>query len=62
MRHASCVTRNTQYEPKINVSKIAAKFGGGGHKMAAGTHLPGPIEKAKKLIFNAVAEQFKQST
>ncbi len=47
---------------KIDVCKIAAKFGGGGHKMAAGAHLPGPIENAKKLIFNAVAEQFKQST
>jgi phosphoesterase RecJ-like protein len=43
----------------IDVCKIAAKFGGGGHKMAAGAHLPGPIENAKKLIFNAVAEQFK---
>jgi phosphoesterase RecJ-like protein len=45
----------------IDVSKIAAKFGGGGHKLAAGAHLPGPIENAKKLVFNAVAEQFKQS-
>ncbi len=41
----------------VDVCKIAAKFGGGGHKMAAGTHLPGPIENAKKLIFDAVAEQ-----
>jgi bifunctional oligoribonuclease and PAP phosphatase NrnA len=46
----------------IDVCKIAAKFGGGGHKLAAGAHLPGPIENAKKLVFNAVAEQFKQST
>jgi phosphoesterase RecJ-like protein len=44
----------------IDVCKVAAKFGGGGHKMAAGAHLPGPIENAKKLVFNAVAEQFKQ--
>jgi phosphoesterase RecJ-like protein len=63
MRHAKRNTqydiRNTQYESKIDVCKIAAKFGGGGHKMAAGTYLPGPIENAKKLIFNAVAEHFK---
>jgi phosphoesterase RecJ-like protein len=45
----------------VDVCKIAAKFGGGGHKMAAGAHLPGPIEDAKKLILNAVAERFKQS-
>jgi hypothetical protein len=30
--------------------------------MAAGAHLPGPLENAKKLIFDAVAEQFEQST
>jgi len=34
----------------IDVSKIAAKFGGGGHTMAAGTFLPGPLENAKQLI------------
>ena len=34
----------------IDVSQIASKFGGGGHKMAAGTYLPGPIENAKRLI------------
>jgi len=45
----------------IDVCKIAAKFEGGGHKMAAGAHLPGPLENAKKLIYDAVAEQFKQS-
>lgn len=43
----------------VDVCKIAVKFGGGGHKMAAGAHLPGPVQKAKKLIFDAVAEQFK---
>jgi phosphoesterase RecJ-like protein len=46
----------------VDVCKVAAKFDGGGHKMAAGAHLLGPIENAKKLVFNAVAEQFKQST
>jgi phosphoesterase RecJ-like protein len=46
----------------IDVCKIAAKLGGGGHIMAAGVHLTGPLENAKKLIFDAVAEQFKQST
>jgi len=33
-----------------DVSQIAAKFGGGGHTMAAGTYLPGPLENARKLI------------
>jgi len=43
----------------VDVSKIAAKFGGGGHKMAAGTFLPGPLENAKQLIMAEMNEQFK---
>jgi len=38
----------------VNVSEIATKFGGGGHKMAAGTFLAGPIENAKQLILDEV--------
>jgi phosphoesterase RecJ-like protein len=34
----------------IDVRQIAAKFGGGGHKVAAGTNLKGPLETAKKMI------------
>ncbi len=47
-------SRNT-----VDVCKIAAKFGGGGHKMAAGVHLPGPVENAKRLITAEVEKQFK---
>jgi phosphoesterase RecJ-like protein len=43
----------------IDVSQIAAKFGGGGHKMAAGTFLSGPLEEAKKIILDEMTEQFK---
>jgi len=39
-----------------DVSRIAAQFGGGGHTMAAGTFLPGPLENAKKLILAAMTE------
>ena len=39
----------------VGVSRIAAKFGGGGHKKAAGTYLPGPMETAKRLIFQEIA-------
>jgi phosphoesterase RecJ-like protein len=45
----------------VDVCKIAQKFGGGGHKMAAGAHLPGPLENAKQLIFDAVAEQLSKA-
>ena len=43
----------------VDVSRIAAKFGGGGHKMAAGTFLPAPLENAKQLILNEFAAQMK---
>jgi len=41
----------------VDVCKIAEKFGGGGHKMAAGAHLQGPLENAMQLIREDVAEQ-----
>lgn len=41
----------------VDVSEIAAKFGGGGHKKAAGTFLPGPLDHAKRLIFTEVAQR-----
>ena len=40
----------------LDVSKIASKFGGGGHTMAAGTFLPGPLENAKQLILEEVSK------
>ncbi len=41
----------------VDVCRIAEKFGGGGHKMAAGTHLLGPLEDAKRLILCEVQKQ-----
>ena len=38
----------------LDVSQICAKFGGGGHRLAAGASLEGPLEEAKKLISNSV--------
>jgi bifunctional oligoribonuclease and PAP phosphatase NrnA len=40
---------------RVDVSEVAAKFGGGGHKNAAGTFLPGPISHARQLIYDAIA-------
>jgi len=44
----------------IDVRKIAANFGGGGHTAAAGVHLSGPLENAKQLVFDALEEQFAE--
>lgn len=40
----------------INVSEICARFGGGGHRAAAGCVIPGGVEAAKKQIIQAVAQ------
>jgi phosphoesterase RecJ-like protein len=42
----------------LDVSQIAAKFGGGGHKQAAGSFLPGPLENARQLILNEITKAF----
>jgi phosphoesterase RecJ-like protein len=44
----------------VDVSKIAQKFGGGGHTNAAGAYLPGPLDAAKNLILSEITTQFKQ--
>jgi phosphoesterase RecJ-like protein len=44
----------------VDVRQIAQKFGGGGHKMAAGTYLPAPLDNAKKLILDLVSLQFSR--
>lgn len=44
----------------IEVDHIAAKFGGGGHKMAAGTYLPGPLENARKLILDEITRELSR--
>lgn len=44
----------------VDVGKIAQKFGGGGHKMAAGLFLSPPLEKAKQLILAEITKQLKR--
>ena len=41
----------------MEVNVIAAGFGGGGHKKAAGTYLPGPLENAKQLILDEITRE-----
>ncbi len=36
----------------VDVQKIAKDLGGGGHRVAAGVNLKGPLEKARKLILD----------
>lgn len=41
----------------VDVRKIAQKHGGGGHIMASGVNLPGPLDNAMKLVLDGVNEQ-----
>jgi phosphoesterase RecJ-like protein len=45
----------------IDVSRIAERFGGGGHKMAAGMFLQGPIEQAAERIRSEFAPSFSKA-
>lgn len=42
-----------------NVQAIAATFGGGGHKNAAGGTIKAPIEEARAMLTQAIAEQLR---
>ncbi len=44
----------------VDVSLIARRFGGGGHKMASGTFLEGPLEQAKDAIINQFRPFFEE--
>ncbi len=43
----------------VDVRKIAQKYGGGGHTMASGVNLPGPLEKAKQIVLDEAKLQLK---
>ena len=43
----------------VDVGKIAQKFGGGGHKMAAGLFLSNPLEEAKQIILAEITKQLQ---
>jgi len=45
----------------VDVSRIAEKFGGGGHARAAGCTLEGPLEKAKDVFLSALSEHIRKS-
>ena len=45
---------NLRSKEKVNVQKIAAKLGGGGHRRAAGVVLSGSLEEVKKKVLEEV--------
>jgi bifunctional oligoribonuclease and PAP phosphatase NrnA len=41
----------------VNVANVCGLFGGGGHRLAAGATLPGPIESAAETYLNALENE-----
>lgn len=44
----------------VNVAKMAQRFGGGGHKKAAGFSVDGPVKKALERILKELEEMFPE--
>jgi phosphoesterase RecJ-like protein len=47
--------------PRINVSDIAAQFGGGGHVAAAGARIPGKPLAVQRRVISAVRKAIDAS-
>ncbi len=45
---------------RINVSDIALEFGGGGHALAAGIRMKGPLDEAKPLVLAAIRRRIAE--
>lgn len=46
-------------EPRFDVCKICAMFGGGGHAQAAGARLPGTLESAEEKVLEAICHEVR---
>ena len=46
--------------PPYNVSEVAMNLGGGGHALAAGCTLPGPLAKAESMVVALTKESLYQ--
>jgi phosphoesterase RecJ-like protein len=45
-------------DPSVDVGRVCASFGGGGHPMAAGARLAGPLSDAQSRVYQALNETF----
>lgn len=46
--------------PEISVAELASRFGGGGHAMAAGVRIKGPMEEVRLIILAAMQEEVER--
>ena len=43
-------------DPRFDASALCTRFGGGGHRMAAGARLRGPLDDARRQVLSAIHE------
>lgn len=48
-------------DPRLDVSKVCAEFGGGGHKMASGARLRGPLAEAESRFLETLNNEIKRT-
>lgn len=47
-------------DSRLDVSAVCAQFGGGGHRLAAGARMKGPIEAAAETFLNALEHEVRR--
>jgi bifunctional oligoribonuclease and PAP phosphatase NrnA len=47
-------------DSRLDVSAVCAQFGGGGHRMAAGARMKGPIEAAAETFLNSLENEVRR--
>ena len=48
-------------DKRLDVCKVALEFGGGGHALAAGLRIKGPLEEAKPLVMAAIQRRIDEA-
>lgn len=48
-------------DPRLDVSKVCAEFGGGGHKMASGARLRGPLAEAESRFLETLNNEIERT-
>jgi phosphoesterase RecJ-like protein len=47
-------------DPRLDVSAVCGQFGGGGHRMASGTRMKGPIQAAAETFLTALENEVRR--
>jgi phosphoesterase RecJ-like protein len=48
-------------DARVNASEICGVFGGGGHALAAGIRMPGPLDETREKVLAVIRESLKRA-